>query len=174
MRFTDSAGCKYYVKMKFKIKKTTDKDKEWLLEIVRGWGADFIVSRGRKIYPTEIESYYAEDDSGKKLGLISFEITGDQCEIVTLDAFEKFKGVGTVLLKEVVDEVRQRGCKRIWLVTLNDNLDAIRFYQKRGFTIAAVHVNALKRSREIKPQIATIGQYGIPLRDELEFEMLLD
>ena len=160
--------------MNFKIKKTTDKDKEWVLEIVRGWGADFIVSRGRKIYPTEIESYYAEDDNGKTLGLISFEITGDQCEIVTLDAFEKFSGVGTALLQQVIEELKRRGCKRVWLITLNDNLDAIRFYQRRGFTIAKVHVNALEKSRKIKPEIPTVGQYGIPLRDEIEFEMLLD
>ena len=106
--------------------------------------------------------------------MISFELISDQCEIVTLDAFEKFRGVGTALIQKVIDEVKQQSCKRIWLVTLNDNLEAIRFYQKRGFTIAAVHVNALKRSREIKPQIATIGRYGIPLRDEIEFEMLLE
>jgi len=174
LRFTVSAGCGYYVKMNFKIKKTTDKDKEWVLEIVRGWGADFIVSRGRKIYPAEIESYYAEDDSGRKLGLISFEITGDQCEIVTLDAFEKFKGVGTVLLKEVVDEVRQRGCKRIWLFTTNDNLDSIRFYQRRGFILHTIHKNALENSRKLKQAIPKIGLFGIPMRDEIEFEMLLD
>ena len=58
-------------------------------------------------------------------------------------------------------------------ITTNDDLDAIRFYQRRGWTITAVHVNALAESRKIKPSIPEIGNYGIPLRDEIEFELVL-
>ena len=159
--------------MAFKIKKVTGQDKDWVLKIVQSWGADFIVTRGRKVYPTEIDAYYVEDSKGDRIGLITYEIIGDQCEVVTLDAFSKFSGVGTALLNKVKDEVTKLGCKRLWLVTLNDNLDAIRFYQKRGMTISAIHLNALEESRRIKPAIAKIGQYGIPLRDEIEFEMML-
>ena len=159
--------------MNFIIKKVESSDKDWVLEIVRTWGADFIVSRGRKIYPAEIDAFYAETDSGEKVGLVTYEIIGDQCEIVTLDAFRKFSGIGSSLLTKVASEAKLRNCKRVWLITLNDNLDAIRFYQKRGMTIATVHINALEESRKIKPVIAKIGQYGIPLRDEIEFEMIL-
>ncbi|KAA3633618.1 MAG: GNAT family N-acetyltransferase [Calditrichaeota bacterium] len=159
--------------MKFIIKKIESSGKDWVLEIVRTWGADFIVSRGRKIYPAEIDGFYAEADNGEKVGLVTYEIIRDQCEIVTLDAFRKFSGIGSSLLTKVVSEAKLRSCKRVWLITLNDNLDAIRFYQKRGMTIAAVHINALEESRKIKPVIAKIGQYGIPLRDEIEFETML-
>ncbi len=159
--------------MSFSIKNVTDHDREWVLRIARGWGADFIVSRGRKIYPAEIEGYYAVDESGERIGLVTFECVGEQCEVVTLDAFRKFQGIGTALLERVREHVRQHGCRRLWLITTNDNLDAIRFYQRRGWTIAAVHVNALAESRKIKPSIPKIGNYGIPLRDEIEFELLL-
>ena len=158
----------------YKIKKVTDSDREWVLEIIRGWGADFIVTRGRKVYPTEIDAFYAESENGEKAGLVTYEVIGDQCEVVTLDAFKKFSGIGTALLEKVKSEVQALGCKRLWLITLNDNLDAIRFYQKRGMTISAIHLNALEESRRIKPAIAKIGQYGIPLRDEIEFEIFLD
>lgn len=160
--------------MTYEIHPVTEIDKDWVLEIVRAWGADFIVSRGRKIYPTEIEGFYAVNKLGKKVGLVTFEIIGDQCEMVTLDAFEKFRGVGTALTKKVRQVATVRGCKRLWLITTNDNLDAIRFYQRRGFTIAAVHINALAESRKIKPSIPEVSQHGIPLRDEIEFEMMLE
>ncbi len=158
--------------MNCEILPVTDVDKNWVLEIVRGWGADFVVTRGRKIYPTELEGFYAVDDSGKKLGLVTFEIVGDQCEIVTLDAICRFSGIGTTLVDKVRELAVTRGCKRLWLISTNDNLEAIRFYQRRGFTIATIHVNALAESRKLKPSIPEVGQYGIPLRDEIEFEMI--
>ncbi len=159
--------------MRIKINMVTEKDKEWVLEIVRGWGAEFIVTRGRKVYPSEIDAFYAEDENGKRVGLVTYEIIDDQCEIVTLDAFDKFRGVGTALMEKVIEDIKHKGCKRLWLITLNDNLDAIRFYQRRGMTIAAIHLNAMEISRKIKPSIAKIGMHGIPVRDEIEFEIFL-
>jgi hypothetical protein len=59
------------------------------------------------------------------------------------------------------------------LITTNDNVAALRFYQKRGFTLAALHKNALEQSRRLKPQIPLLGLDGIPLRDEIELEIFL-
>jgi ribosomal protein S18 acetylase RimI-like enzyme len=159
--------------MNYTILPVSESDRDWVLEVVRGWGADFVVTRGRKVYPTDIQGFYAVDNSEKRIGLITFEIIGDQCEIVTLDAFEKFRGIGTALIEKVREAAIEQGCRRLWLITTNDNLDAIRFYQRRGFTIAAVHVNALAVSRRLKPSIPEVGWHGIPLRDEIEFEMTL-
>lgn len=160
--------------MNFTIRPAENTDRPWMLEVVRGWGADFIVSRGRKIFAAELPAFLAEDVDGEKLGLLTYEIIGDQCEIITLDAFTKFSGVGTALIQSAIDTARSAGCRRVWLITTNDNLDAIRFYQRRGFTIAAVHVNAIAPSRTLKPSIPLIGNYGIPIRDEIEFEMLFE
>ena len=75
---------------------------------------------------------------------------------------------------EAVKEVAcKAGCRRLWLITTNDNLNALRFYQKRGFALVAVHRNALEISRKFKPEIPLIGADGIPLRDEIELEMIL-
>lgn len=157
--------------MQFTIREITDADREWVLKIIRGWGADFIVSRGWKIYAADLPGFLAEDYDGRKVGLLTYEIIGGHCEVVTLDAFVKFSGIGTALMEKAIEAARASGCRRVWLITTNDNLDAIRFYQRRGFTIAAVHVNALERSRKLKPSIPEIGLHGIPLRDEVEFEM---
>jgi acetolactate synthase regulatory subunit len=53
------------------------------------------------------------------------------------------------------------------LVTTNDNMRALRFYQRRGFRLVALNAGALDRSRELKPEIPATGMNGIPLRDEL-------
>jgi len=161
------------VHMNFTIRKVTESDRDWVLRVVQGWGADFIVTQGRTVYPVNLPGFLASDASGAPVGLATYELIGDQCELVTLDAFHKFSGMGTGLLKAVEDEARRVGCRRLWLITLNDNLDAIRFYQRRGMTIAAVHTNAMELSRKIKPAIPEVGQHNIPLRDEIEFEMQL-
>ncbi len=155
----------------FRIRAVLPDDRPWVSEIIRGWGADFVVSRGRKLYPVALPGFVAESSDGTRLGLITYEIRNKHCEIVTLDALEKFRGVGTALTEQVKRVARSAGCTRLWLITTNDNLDAIRFYQRRGFVIAAVHVNALVASRRLKPSIPLVGMHGIALRDEIEFEM---
>ncbi|UCE23510.1 MAG: GNAT family N-acetyltransferase [Candidatus Zixiibacteriota bacterium] len=159
--------------MNIAISPITEADKEWVLQVVRNWGADFVISRGRKVFAVELDGFIATDDNGERVGLLTYEVTGDQCEIVTLDAFNKWSGIGTKLIQAIIDMLNRSSVKRLWLITTNDNTDAIRFYQKRGFTIAAVHVNAMEKSRELKPSIPLIGFYGIPIRDEIEFEMSL-
>lgn len=67
---------------------------------------------------------------------------------------------------------RVADCDRIWLVTTNDNLDALRFYQRRGFSLCALRPGAVDDARHtLKPSISRTGAYGIPLRDELELEL---
>ena len=116
----------------------------------------------------------AEDDTGVLAGVLTYVVEGDECEILTLHAAEQWRGAGTALIEEVERIARHAGCRRVWLITTNDNLDGLRFYQRRGFRLAALHEGAVDRSREsLKPEIPSIGDHGIPIRDELEMEKLL-
>jgi ribosomal protein S18 acetylase RimI-like enzyme len=83
-------------------------------------------------------------------------------------------GIGTALIDAVRDVAERAGCTRLWLVTTNDNLDALRFYQRRGFVLAALHRDAIEAARTLKPGIPAVGEYGIPIRDEIEMEMALE
>lgn len=160
--------------MSISVRALTKSDREWVTQVyLQYWGADFIVTRGRCVTPAEIEGFYAVDNRDDRIGLLTYQITGDECEIISLDAFVQWIGVGTALMRAVTKAAASSGSKRIWLITTNDNLDAMRFYQRRDFHLVAVHVNALEASRRLKPSIPAIGCFGIPLRDELEFEMLL-
>lgn len=79
-------------------------------------------------------------------------------------------GIGTALIEAAARAAAIVGCSRPWLITTNDNVEALRFYQRRGFRICAAHVNALEASRRLKPEIPVTGRHGIPLRDEIELE----
>jgi len=145
----------------------------WARDLLfKSWGSTKVVTRG-KIYDACSLSGSAALLDGKEAGLLTYRIAGEELEVVTLDAILEKRGVGTGLIDAVKDLARKRGVKRIWLITTNDNIDALRFYQKRGFVLKAVYPNALELSRKLKPSIPAIGLYGIPLRDEIELEMIL-
>ena len=74
----------------------------------------------------------------------------------------------TEVTEPVAAEARQRRCQEIHLTTTNDNIGALRFYQRRGFRLACVRPGAVDRSRERKPDIPRTGDFGIPLRDEID------
>jgi GNAT superfamily N-acetyltransferase len=115
------------------------------------------------------------EDRGRLAGVLTYVIEGAECEVLTLHAERRFAGAGTALVDAVRGVARDAGCTRVWLITTNDNLDALRFYQRRGFRLVALHPGAVDDSRRrLKPEIPFTGDYGIALRDELELEVAAD
>ncbi len=156
------------------IRPINPEDRAWIIQfIAEHWGAEIVVSRGVVYHPQDLPGFVAIQE-GKKVGLVTYNIEGESCEVVTIDSIRPSSGVGTALIEAVRDIAIKSRCKRLWLITTNDNLNALRFYQKRGLVLVAVHRNALDVSRKLKPEIPLIGDDGIPLRDEIELEMMLD
>lgn len=159
--------------MEYFVKKTNKKDSPWLKKIyLKYYGGKFCVFLGRKFFLETLPGYYLENEKQKKIGLITYEIKKNVCEIMTLNAFQKFKGIGTCLLKKVIKTAKDNKCKKIKALTTNDNIDALRFYQKRGFRIFKIHKNALKKDRKLKPSIPKLGDYKIPMLDAIELQYL--
>jgi ribosomal protein S18 acetylase RimI-like enzyme len=157
----------------YDIRPTEPEDAEWIERFtIEHSHAPFIVAHGESYFPHDLPGFVAES-LGTPIGLISYRIDGPECEIISLDSEIENQGVGTALLEAVAGEAHASGCVRLWLITTNDNLRALGFYQKRGFELVAIHRNALDRSREIKPQIPLAGENGIPMRDEIELELYL-
>lgn len=140
--------------------------------LAESWGSTMMVSRGRLFDVSDAPGFAAIKD-GKPAGLVTYHLEGGECEVTSLDSLIEGIGIGSALLDAVKESAIAAGCKRLWLITTNDNTHALRFYQRRGFTLAALYPNALVESRKLKPQIPLIGIDGIPLRDEIELEMLL-
>jgi GNAT superfamily N-acetyltransferase len=128
---------------------------------------------GEVVHPLDYPAFVAETPDGQLLGMLTYVPGQDwrQCEILTLHAGEQWHGAGTALIEATGQLARRQGCSRLWVITTNDNVDALRFYQRRGFCLVRVHRGAVDRSRaSLKPEIPTLGAYGIPLRDEIELE----
>jgi len=148
-------------------------DKEWVMGVLlENWTSNIIVTRGVTYEADNLPGYVAEIE-GKRFGLLTYNIKNEELEIVTMNAIEERKGIGTALLNEVEILAKQNSCKRIWLITTNDNTDTLRFYQKKGYEIRTIHRYAIEESRKIKPQLPIIGKFGIPIRDEIEMEKKL-
>ena len=140
--------------------------------IVRQWFSMQMVVGGESIDLSTAAGYYAME-SDEIIGLITYRITDNEMEILSLDSLHENKGIGTALLNKAVLKAVEIGCAKITLITTNDNLSALRFYQKRGFDMVRLHRNALEQSRKIKPEIPLFGENGIPLKHEIELEMNL-
>jgi ribosomal protein S18 acetylase RimI-like enzyme len=155
------------------LSRLTDHDIPRLREFwIEHWGGEEMVARGRVYRPEQLEGFVAEDQ-GEWLGLLTFVIESGECEITSLDSLREGQGIGTLLIQKALEEAGTRGCRRLFLITTNDNLHALGFYQRRGFEIVRVYRGAVNKSRKIKPGIPWVGMNGIPLRDEIELEIEL-
>ncbi|MBN2228557.1 MAG: GNAT family N-acetyltransferase [Candidatus Thorarchaeota archaeon] len=160
--------------MTITIRPTQEEDCDWVTGIlIDNWASNIVVTRGISYEADRLPGLIAEI-GGKPVGLLTYSIKKSELEIITMNALEKGKGVGTALIDEVEKIAKRNECHRIWLITTNDNIDAIRFYQRRGFEIAKVHRYAIEESRKLKPQLPSVGKYGIPIRDEIEMERNLE
>lgn len=162
-------------KLKVKMRAIANKDRELVRKFIKEhWSSKKVVAHGKIFYPHNLPGFVAYEKN-RLLGLITYDIKikRKNLEIITIDAVIKGVGIGTGLLKAVEKVARKLKLRKIWLITTNDNIDALAFYQKRGFKIVAVHRNALELSRKLKPEIPLIGNFGIPMRDEIEFEKIL-
>jgi GNAT superfamily N-acetyltransferase len=109
---------------------------------------------------------------GERMGLLTYRLDAEGCELVALLALESGRGIGSALLEALMRVIGD--VDPIWVVTTNDNLDALRFYQRRGFGIRGVRPGAVTEARRtLKPAISLVGDHGIPIRDEIELELRL-
>ena len=122
--------------------------------------------RGELVDVLDASGFIAVDAKANPIGVLTYASRADGIEVLYLEATRRQQGVGTALLDALFHLV---GGQTVWLVTTNDNVDALRFYQRRGFVIRAVRLGAVTQAREsIKPHIGLVGEHGIPLRDEIE------
>jgi [ribosomal protein S5]-alanine N-acetyltransferase len=153
------------------VRPVKSEDRPWVRSLLREhWSGEEVISRDRLLRPADLPGFVALI-AGEPQGLATYEIRGDECELVTLNSLAPRLGLGWRLVDAVRAAAAAAGCRRLWLVTTNDNTEALAFYQRIGFRLAALHRDAIAKSRELKPAIPETGHLGIPLRDEIELEL---
>jgi len=134
------------------------------------WYATDMILRGER-YDLSVADGIVGTEDGAIGGLLTYRIDGETCEILSLDSLAEGRGVGTELIRRAMLLARECGCARLIAVTTNDNIEAMRFYQRRGFDMVLLSRNALDVSRVLKPEIPLVGMHGIPLRHEITFSL---
>ena len=154
--------------MPIAVRPLNDDDRSWLTGFMtERWGAPVAAGGGRLHRLDDLPGLVAVDPDGTVAGVVTYLIEADDCEVISIDAVVQGEGVGTALLEAACDKAAAAGCRRVRLITTNDNLDALRFYQRRGFALYELRPGAVDESRRMKPQIPLVGAHGIPIRDEL-------
>jgi ribosomal protein S18 acetylase RimI-like enzyme len=153
--------------------RSAEGDEEELKRLVRRvrstWG-ESVVRHGEVVDPAdgELLGAYVEDEI---IGVATYALRGHECEVVAIEAYQERQGIATALMDEIRARAVAADCSRLWLVTTNDNVPAIGFYQKWGMDLAVLRRDSMTDARtRLKPSIPETGYEGIPIRHELEFE----
>ncbi len=157
----------------FDIRPLEESDKGWVRDALkRYWASTRQVTKGRLHQADELPGFGAFRD-GEPVGMLTYDIRDGACEIVTHNSLAGHGGIGSCLLAEVRRLAREQGCSRLWCITTNDNMPALRFYQRRDFEIVALHLNGVAEARKLKPEMPEVGMDGIRIRHEIELEYKL-
>jgi ribosomal protein S18 acetylase RimI-like enzyme len=139
----------------------------WVIEKLEEWGMRLVVRKGTQVDAALLPGWVAQVE-GENTALLTYQIAHGALEVVTLKSWRSGIGLGSALLEAAKQKAVETGCREVWLITTNDNLHALGFYQRRAFVLRALYPNAMEQTRKIKQYIPELGMDGIPLRDELE------
>src|SRR3972149_9114583 len=114
------------------VRSVRTEDRDWVRRfITERWSAEVVAVHGVIYRPHEPPGFVAEQ-AGEPVGLLTYQVAGDACEIITLDSIRPGMGVGTALIEAVREAARAAGGRRPWLGSPHDKLEALRSYPKRG------------------------------------------
>lgn len=159
--------------MTFRIEEITAEDKKPVLDIIKTfWGDEAIIVHDKVFHTSELAGLKAVENR-EIIGVLQYRIQDEKCEILTFASMKPGRGAGTALINKLEKIARRYRCRFISLITTNDNLSALGFYQRRGFHITALYPDQVTKSRLIKPGIPEVGENGITIRDKLRLEKIL-
>jgi ribosomal protein S18 acetylase RimI-like enzyme len=156
------------------VRPLAEDDRQWAVEVeTESWGEPVAARRGELVDLSELPAFIALLD-GERAGLAAYAVRGDECEVVTITSLVEGRGIARALLDAIRDRAAEAGCRRLWLVTTNNNTHALKVFQRWGLDLVAFRRHAVSEARRsLKPSISERDEAGIPIAHELELELLL-
>jgi ribosomal protein S18 acetylase RimI-like enzyme len=148
-------------------------DRPWVASLLEGAFGGVTVARKGALVDASVLPGFVATDGGRPVGFLTYDAVRDECEVAAIISLEENRGIGRALMDAVRDHAVAAGCRRLWLITTNDNARAFRFYQLWGMDLCAFYRHGVRRSREVRPDLPERGADGILLDHEIEFELLL-
>jgi GNAT superfamily N-acetyltransferase len=150
------------------VREVHEDERPWLAETLReAWAGEAVLGRGREWRPAALPALVAVDGS-EPVGVATWTVERDTADLVTLNALVDGRGIGRLLIDAVARAARDAGARHLRAMTTNDNLRALRLYQRAGFRLVELRPGAVDEARLRKPSIPTVGDDGVPIRDELD------
>ena len=156
--------------MALTIKPISEQDLDTVNEIITRFWGDVVMVVHNEVYDLAEQPGLKAVIDDRIVGCLHYEVREQDCEILNLVSLQENQGIGSALLATVEAIAKTQGCKKLTLITTNDNLHALGYYQRKGFRLTAIYPGQVDISRNIKPSIPLIGENNIPLRDELKLE----
>jgi ribosomal protein S18 acetylase RimI-like enzyme len=148
-------------------------DHDWVVAtMTEQWGSTAVARLGELVDTTDLPGYVAEL-AGQRVGLALTARRGDEYEVLSISVSATRRGIGGQLLRRCIDDAAALGCRRVWLITTNDNTGALAFYQRFGMDICRLHRHGVTRARALKPSIPEHDTHGVCIDHEIELELLL-
>lgn len=109
---------------------------------------------------------------GDAVGIVLAIPDGDAVELkaVAVAPAWQGRGVGSAMLRAVLDDLRGRGVRRVTVGTGNSGVGQLAFYQKVGFRLASIERDFFSPARGYP---ADLEENGIPLRDMVWMDLEL-
>ncbi len=162
-------SCYIPKKCEYKIHQAFSEDVETIEEMVKlFWGDPKQLMFNQSFIVTEYPAIVVKNN-GKLVGFISYTpFDDDAVLILALGILPQFQGcgIGKELVAHIEKIAQKQGHQRLLVVTTNDNLPALAFYQRIGFQLYEVVPNVVaQKLGGLYPGIA-----DIPIRDELRLQ----
>ncbi len=155
----------------FKIRLVRAEDREMISQFMdEHYGGEPLFANGSPYMVGQLSGFVAKQED-RLLALVTYIVEGDSSRIITINSLAAGVGLGTELLKATIKAAAEAGCNRVCAAVTNDNLDALRFFQTRGFILGELRHNIVDTNREQRPDYPTRGLDGIMIRDEIEVEI---
>jgi ribosomal protein S18 acetylase RimI-like enzyme len=149
------------------VRRLQDGDRAWLRDLLDRSRGLPVVSISGVYDPSTLSGFVAAQEE-RRLGAVTYRLAEQTCEVVTLNSLEERRGVGSALLS-AVRRVADEGGRRLWLITTNDNVNALRFYQRRGMDMRALHRDFVDVVRRHKAAADVPTAEAIAFRHAVEF-----
>ncbi|MEU4694199.1 GNAT family N-acetyltransferase [Actinoplanes sp. NPDC023714] len=96
------------------------------------------VSKDLAPAPPEWLGHQVADEAGRVLGVAAGGLTAPgtgELHVIYLDPAERGRGLGTLLLDRITEQLRELGATEMWVAAVEGNSMALPFYAARGFTV---------------------------------------
>jgi GNAT superfamily N-acetyltransferase len=145
------------------VRPLTDADRDWARAwVTEEWGLPVVSPSGVYDDPAGLEGFVAEH-GGRPAGLLLHRIADGRCEVVALVVRERRRGHGRALMEAARAAAQDSGCPRVWLITTDENPEALAFYRSLGMAESQRHLNFVDTVRRSKPE-------STGYRDAIELE----